>query len=44
MLKSNDGKTGTILIEQKQEEKGAQKTRVKKVSPGKENHSTLKEP
>lgn len=35
MLKSNGGKTGTVLIEQKQEQKGAQKTRVKKSQPRK---------
>lgn len=39
-FKWNDGKTGTILIEQK----GAQKTRVKKSAQGKKNHCTLKIP
>lgn len=43
MLKSNDGKTGTVLIDQKQQQKRAQKTRVRKPAQGKKGFMGLLE-
>lgn len=39
---SNVGKTGTTLLEQKQQQKRAQKTRVRNSAQGKKNHRARK--